>query len=75
MLLHMRNLLVLGALGVAGPLSAGQHNAAVTEPQLWTECPYESARVSVMIAQPAAETSRAALPVFDVGRRAPGLLP
>ena len=75
MLLHMRNLLVLGALGVAGPLSAGQHSAAMAEPELWADCPYESAQVSVMIVEPAAETSRAALPVFDVGRRAPGLLP
>jgi len=75
MLVPMRNLLLIGAVCWVGPLSAEQRSASGGLPMTSAEapCPYEDAGGTVDGTLP--EVSRAALPIFDVGRRAPGLLP
>jgi len=74
MLVHMRNLLVLSALLAVAPLSAEQRGAVIANAED-VGCPYHHARASVMVVETSPEVSRAAVPIFDVGRRAPGLLP
>ena len=74
MLVPIRNMLVLGALCWVAPLSAQSHVTVSLESKE-AGCPYKSAGLPVVVAGTSAEASHAALPVFDVGRRAPGLLP